>query len=283
MSITKNMFVQLDDDGNPIEEVKKKTATKKKPAEKKEESLLHDSGHNIVVFLSGGKLGYPAVFEYRDLLVKDEEVLSTATDTTYSRTINSVLKSVMNDPEWYEKMTVHDRDYALMWIWAQNYGSTKTLTVTCSNRSCGAENTHVVDLTNLPVTKLNEKIKVPLNMTLKNGVEIEVNLPTVADELFVEEWLKNHPNDKYQTVMTARLISFGMEPRFEEKMKWISENVLASEYGKIKKYHELAFYGVNGMIEHKCKHCKEVTYGEIPFSTSDVLWPTVHADIEEFL
>ena len=278
----KEMFVELDDNGDPIVE-KPKAKPKAKPKVEKEESLLHDSGHNIVEFLSNGKFGYPETFEYRDMLVKDEEILATAKSTTYSRTLNSVLKSVMNNPDWYEDMVISDRDYALMWVWAQNYGATKTLTVTCSNEECGKESRHDVNLTQLPTTDMNEKIKYPFEMELKCGQRVTIHPPTVADELFAEEWLVKNPSDRYDTVMSARVIKLEREPMFISKLEWLRNNVTGAELGKIKRYQEHSWFGVNPEIKHVCPACKEVTYGDIPFSSSDILWPTVHADLEEFL
>lgn len=279
----KDMFVELDEDGNPIDDKPKKKTTKAKSKEVKEESLLHDSGHNIVEFLSNGRFGYPNTFEYRDMLVKDEEILATAKTSTYSRTLNSVLKSVMNNPDWYEDMLISDRDYALMWIWAQNYGATKTLSVTCSNEECGKTNVHNVNLTQLPTTPLNEKIRYPFEMDLKCGHTVTIHPPTVKDELFAEEWLNKNPADRYDTVMSARVIRLEREPLFASKLEWMRNNVTGPELGKIKRYQEHSWFGVNPVIKHVCSSCKEETHGEIPFSASDILWPTVHADLEEFL
>lgn len=296
MSITKNMFVELDENGDVIEKTKpvpKKTTTVKKKAEttkpvvedvvEEDETQLHDSDHNIVEFLSQGRLGYPETFEYRDMLVRDEEVLATAKTSTYSRTLNSVLKSVMNDPDWYETMAVSDRDYALMWIWAQNYGSTKTLSITCSNQECKSQNTHVVDLTDLPVIDLKETIAIPYTMALKCGLTVTIHPPTVKDELFAEDWVTKNPSDKFETVMAARVIRLDREPMFRSKLEWLRNSVTGAEFGKIKRYQEAVWFGVDPEIKHTCPKCKEVTVGDIPFSTSDILWPTVHADLEEFV
>lgn len=272
----KKMFVDLD-------EAKAETKKTKTPKAPKTETLLHDSGHNIVEFLSHGKFGYPETFEYRDMMVRDEEILATTKPSTYSRTLNSVLKSVMNDPDWYEDMTVSDRDYALMWIWAQNYGATKTLTVTCSNAECGKENRHDVDLTKLDVVEINEKIKYPFEMTLKCGAEVTLHSPTVADEMFAEDWITKNPTDKFELVLFARTIRMKVEPHFKSKLEWVRDKVTGAELGKIRRYQEFAWYGVNPEIKHTCPSCKEVTLGDIPFSSTDILWPTVHADIEEFV
>lgn len=257
-------------------------STGKKSAGKKKKTLLHSSEHNIAKFVSGGNFGYPDFFEFRDMYVKDEEILSTATDSTYSRTLNSVLKSVMNSPDWYEDMVVYDRDYALMWIWTQNYGAKKDLTVTCRNKECGHEETKTIDLSTLPFTKLNEKIQYPYEMELKSGDVVSIHMPTVADEMFAEEWCSKNKDD-FETVLAARTIKLKQEPTFKRKLEWIRDNITALEYGKIRKYREFAWFGINPRIEHICTKCKEVTFGDIPFSPSDILWPTVHADIEEFL
>src|SRR5690606_33709188 len=67
------------------------------------------TGMNILDLPSEGRLGYPSSVNYRDIMTKDEEVLSSATADTYGRTLNGVVKSLLNDCEFYNKMSIYDR------------------------------------------------------------------------------------------------------------------------------------------------------------------------------
>lgn len=247
-----------------------------------EESVrLPSSGYNVVAMPSNGKFGYPAEVEYRDILVKDEEVLASATVDTYSKTLNSVLKSVMNEAPFYENMTIHDRDFMLVWVWANNYSSTKDVEITCAH--CSHKKVHRVDLTQLPQTDVNESIKVPFEVPLKSGNSIFVRLNTVADEIFAEEYIRKNKKAKFEHIMMIRSIDVGVNIPFDSKMKWVSENVTGKEMGLVRKFHSHFAFGVNPRIEHVCPECSGVTHGDVPFQTEDILFPTVSSDFEKLL
>lgn len=276
-SPTAQMFVEE----TPIEEANIKEATAAESAVTKAASLP-SSDHNVTDLPSAGKFGYPEYVEYRDILVKDEEVLAGATAETYAKTLNAVLKAVMNECAFYEDMIIHDRDFMLLWIWANNYTAVKDVEITCG--SCATKTKHKVDLTQLPFSEVKENIKVPFAVPLKKtGGQILVRLNTVADELFAAEYTKKNKNAKFEHVMMVRSIDVGIEMPFDLKLKWIGENVSGREMGMIRKFHSHFAFGVDPVINHTCPACGEVTRGNIPFQTEDILFPTVSADFEELL
>tara|TARA_Y100000593_G_scaffold91341_1_gene179880 strand:- start:3233 stop:4084 length:852 start_codon:yes stop_codon:yes gene_type:complete len=274
-TLTSQMFVEDDE----LEVVEKEAEV---PAEV--EPVVVPGNVNIVEFPSKGLLGYPSLMEYREMMVADEEILASATESTYSRTLNGVLKSVMNDCPFFEKLTVVDRDWALIWIWANNYTDVKTVTVECN--SCSNKEDHKVYLSKLPYTDIRENIskhnptKIPL---AKTGGHVEVRLNTVADEMFAEEYTARHKDVKWDFVMLCRSIGLGRDIPFDVKMKWVRENVSAKEMSMIRKYHSHFAYGINPTIEHKCSACGEVTHGLVPFQATDVLFPDVSDDFADEL
>jgi hypothetical protein len=272
-SVTKQMFVEPETEMESVEQT----------AIHKEDSAvsLPASGFNQVDLPSDGVFGYPSHVEYRDILVKDEEVLASATVDTYSKTLNAVLKSVMNDAPFYEQMTIHDRDYMLVWVWANNYTATKDVEITCSH--CSHKQVKRVDLTKLPQTNVSKTIKVPFEIPLRSGNKIMVRLNTVADEIFAEEYIRKNKSAKFEHVMMMRSIDVGVAIPFEAKMKWISENVTGKEMGMVRKFHSHFAFGVNPRIEHVCDECSGVTHGDVPFQTEDILFPTVSSDFEKLL
>ena len=269
--ITKNMFLDETQSTETASTTESPTVDTKLPSE----------GYNIVSLPSNGVLGYPKDIEYRDILVKDEEVLSSATVDSYSKTLNGVLKSVVNNPEYYEKLSTHDRDFLLVWIWANNYSDHKDVEIKCGH--CGKRSNQRVDLTALPTTDINPNIKIPFEISLKNGNKIFVKLNTVEDEIFAEEYVKNNKKAKFEHVMMVRSIDVGIQIPFEAKMEWIANNVTGKEMGLVRKFHSHFAFGINPQIEHICPECKGVTRGAVPFQTEDILFPTVSADFEKLL
>jgi len=286
MRPTAEMFVDVDIvDESPKKEEKHPQKQPRKTKEKApviaEEVVLPSSDHNTTTLPSEGVLGYPEEVEYRDILVKDEEILASATVESYAKTLNAVLKSVLNDCEFYEQMSIHDRDFMLIWVWATNYTATKQVEITCG--SCGTKHTHVVDMTALPQKPIKKDIKVPFEIPLRNGNKIFVRLNTVADELFAEEYVRKNKKFKFEHVMMVRSIDVGVDIPFESKMRWVSENLSGKEMGLVRQFHRHFAFGLDSYIEHVCPACNEVTRGAIPFQTEDILFPTVQSDFEKLL
>lgn len=280
---TQKMFYdEVEDIGADESVEQKKPAQKKNKTKPVEQASVGSPDHNILDLPSKGNLWYPSSVEYRDILVKDEEVLSLATPETYARTLNSVLKGILNNCEFYEQLTLFDRDYILVWLWANNYTSHKDVEVTC--RSCGHKETHRVDLTQVPVTEIKDDIPSPLTMPLsKVDTKINLRLNTVADELQVEKYMQKHPKSNFETLMLVSAIDVGVPMLFDQKVEWIKNNVTGREMGLIKQFHHYFKYGVNDTIEHTCSECQGVTRGPLPFQAEDVLFPTVSSDFEDFL
>lgn len=288
-SPTQKMFA------DEVEEAKKKPNTRKRTQKPKEnpeakEEVVHDvklssANHNILDLPSNGKLWYGKSVEYRDIMVGDEEILSLASAGTYARTLNSVIKGILNDCEFYEDMTIYDRDFALVWLWANNYNPIKEVNIKCRNQSCGVTETHKVDLTQVEVTDIKENIPVPFTLKLKNSkmAEVNIRLNTVQDEINVEAYINDNPKSNFAMLMLVSSIDIGFDMTLAKKLEWVRTNVTSTELGVIRNFHKYFKFGVNDIIEHTCSQCKEVTKGALPFQAEDILYPTVSTDFEELL
>ncbi|MDA3807333.1 MAG: hypothetical protein PF440_05385 [Thiomicrorhabdus sp.] len=284
MKPTQEMFDE------PVEE-EQKQAPKKKPAQKRkpkpepvEESDIELTGNlaNTFDLPSNGAFGYPTSVEYRDILAKDEEILANATADTYARTLNGVIKSVMMDCPFYENLSIHDRDYALIWLWANNYESKKSIEIECEH--CEHKATDVVDLTNLETIEPKEGFTGAFEMTLKvTGKPIKVRLRTVGDENAVENFMLKNKKHRFEYLMMIRAIDLGMDVALEQKIKWVGDNITGREMAIIKAFHEHYSYGIKTQLEHKCPACSGVTLYELPFQTEDILNPTVSVDFGEYV
>lgn len=254
------------------------------PISVQEEPTVNSGNVNYLELPSGGKCGYNSKVEYREMLVQDEERLASSSTDMYATTLNSVVKSVLADNKDFERFTVADRDYALVWIWANNYSPTKKVAVTCSNPKCKHEHEPVVDLTKLEVTypkdNFVKEMVLPISKT-KGSVKVRLNV--VKDEILVEEYMKKHPDVSYDYLMLISSIDIGAPLPFEKKVEWVRNNVSTVELGRVKQYHKYFAYGLPSTIEHKCPKCGEVTKALIPFQASDILFPRLEDDFEQWL
>lgn len=237
---------------------------------------------NILDLPSKGQFGYPSSVQYRDILAKDEEVLSTTTAETYARTLNGVLKSVLMNCPFYEQMTIHDRDYALIWLWSNNYSPKRNIEIECSH--CHSKEKHMVDMTHLAVTNPVDGFTGSFEMVLKTtGKPVTIKLRTVADEIAVENFMLKNPSTKHDYLMIIRSIDIGVEIPLDQKIKWVGENVTGKEMALIKKFHAHYSYGVKTELEHTCSSCGGVTPFELPFSASEIFDPRLDESDEELL
>lgn len=281
---TQAMF--FDENEEQAEQEQPKQTRKRAPAKKEEvpEKPVLDSGtHNIIQLPSKGVLGYPEHVEYRDILVKDEEVLSLATPENYARTLNSVIKNILNGCEFFEEMTIFDRDYVMVWLWANNYNPVKEVEVEC--QGCRNKEIHRVDLTEVDVSDIKEDIPQPFVLPLRNSKmsSVSVRLNTVGDEMEVESFLQKNPKTNFETLMLSASLDLGYDVPLAQKYKWVKENITGQEMGYIRQFHRYFKYGVSDTVEHNCSECSEVTRGRLPFQAEDILFPTVQGDFEELL
>lgn len=242
---------------------------------------------NIIKLPSNGVHGYPTHVEYRDITVGDEEKLASAEPDNFSAVLNGVIKSVLNDCEFYEQMSINDREYLIVWLWANNYNAIKEMPVVCSNHKCEKQHNHKVDLTKLDTTDAKERLRKPFTIQLsKVNAQIGVRCKTVADELAVEK-LDSQLKDQKIDMLRAQMISaldIGFHLPLLKKIEWVRENVTGREFGYVRKFHDFFHYGVERTIEYKCPSCGEVTKGAIPFSLQDIFYPeSVQSDFEELL
>ena len=280
--VTKKIFVEDDE----LEEKKsppKRQAKKVNTVEEETVSNVLDSPDgNLVDLPSKGVHGYATHISFRDMLVRDEEILSNATDKTFSFTMNKVLKGVLNNFPEYDKLTICDRDFLLVWVWANNYSPIKKFTVTCPK--CGHHNNTQIDYTKVDTIDIHPKFTGEYEMELAtNGQKIKVRLNTVSDEIMAESYVANNKDVSFSSVMLALSIDFGVNMPLDMRIKNTQDLITAREMAKIKKFHTLFKYGIPSDVSVKCSQCGEVSSAPFPFSPEDVFSPTISADIEDFL
>lgn len=249
-----------------------------KPKEKDvpvEESVSDGYRYSLVSLPSNGKLGYPDEIEYRDILVKDEKVLSSSTEKTFGKTLNQVLKSLLRDKSFFEKLSIYDRDFLLIWVWANSYSTTKIIESKCPH--CEATNNFNVDLTELPIDDLDEGYKNPYPYTTSSGEKVHFRLLTVRDEEEARKFCA--ANKGYDEIFISLCLSVQLKTviPLKEKIRHIEDTFTGKDMSILRGFHKHFKYGVNDVIERECVSCGEVSKISIPFQV-DFFIPSLSDD-----
>lgn len=262
------MFV--DDDADTKSEVK----PAKKKVSKKELSIKYYT----TTLPSNGLLGYPSEIEYRDILVRDEKILSSATGKTFQSVINKVLKSLLKDESIFDQLTIYDRDYLLLWVWANNYSTTKDFEITCP--VCSGSDNITVDITKMDIEELSEDYVTHYEYELKSGKVVKLSLLTTQDEAIAADYIKHNKDDILDNVIMALSIDIGKVMMLPKKLKWIEDNINGYDMGMIRGFQEYFKYGIDDTVDHSCESCGEVTKHSIPFSF-EFFMPTLRDNFEK--
>lgn len=253
--------------------------------ESKTPNYEHEMNNYFQVRLpSKGDLGYPSVLEYRDVVYGDEIKIKMATSDTYIRTVNKVLKGIVNNPSFYDDICTYDRDHLLLWTFANSYTPKQEMEMDCIY--CDHKNSVTVDLTELEVNDIRDDTPVPFKMDLKTGDTIYVHLPRVRDELIADSMTQNSDNqslafDDY-IIQSAIDIEGKQFKKNQEKFEWIETNISAKEMSVIKRFHERFAFGVNDIIEKECENCGELNRGRFPFRVENFFISTGSDDDLEY-
>lgn len=239
---------------------------------------------NLIDLPSRGKLGYPSTISHREIMAGDEEILKSSTNKNFSRTVNGVLKSICNDPEFFDEMYIGDRDYALIHIWANTYESEKEFEVRC--RHCNHKEEKTIDIFDLKTDPVKEDIRPRFPIKIKKtGDTLNLRLVNVRDDNNAEKFLAENPDydASMETVHYALAIEFGRPMSTKERVEYVKTNVSAKEFGIIREFHRYFQFGLDTTFEHTCSECKGVTRGTVPFHPEDVIAPEVRTDFEQLL
>lgn len=269
----------FEDESGDAAQAETKPVTKRKAKKVEPEEDL-GTKYYMTTLPSNGLLGYPAEIEYRDILVRDEKILSAATGATFQKVINKVLKSLLKDGDVMDELTIHDRDYLMLWVWANNYTTTKEFEVTCP--VCTHEQHLVVDVTKVDITELSDEYENPFEYELKGGKNVHLRLLTVKDEQIATDFSNKNKAHSLESVLLALSIDVGHVMMLPQKLKWIEDNINGHDMGMIRGFLEYFKYGIDDEVETVCDSCGEVTKHTIPFSL-EFFMPTLRNDFAKML
>jgi hypothetical protein len=243
-----------------------------KPKKIKQVAKVEDATfkYHMVDLPSNGKFGYPSTVEYRDILVKDEKVVASATPENFQKVLNGVLKGLLKDDSYFDKITTDDRDFLLTWIWANNYPTKRKLEYTCPK--CDTTNIAEIDIVELDISELPDDFEIK-EYTLKNGKTVKINPLTVRDEYTITEFSKSSSNEEW-FVAQCVCINLGTVMPLASKIDYIENNISGYDMAKIRGMIKGMKYGVPKTTSTTCRHCKEENQIDIPFQV-DFFLPTL--------
>lgn len=209
--------------------------------------------YSVVELPSKGKLGYPAEVEYRDILVKDEKEISGATEKTFTKILNNVLRNLLKDKSYFEQLTIADRDYLLLWIWANSYSTIKHVEAECPE--CSKKAIYPIDITKINVKDIDSSYQNPTPYTTKNGTKIGMRMLTVKDEEIAKKYATGNKDVEELFVLLCCSVVFDAVMPLKEKIKRIENNFTGSDMAVIRGFHSHYKYGIDDTIEKECVDC----------------------------
>lgn len=245
---------------------------------------------NVIDLPSRGLLGYPSQIPFRDIMVRDEELMGGSNESNRTRTLNSMLHGVAKNSDWFPRMSVHDRDYFLVYVWTQNYSQYKEMEVNCAH--CGETFKSTVDLTKVEFDYLDENaptyVKIPLSV-FNNERYVKTRFLTVADENEIERLLaatvddKGKPKYSYEFLEKIFSIELDIPMPITQKIEFIRDNMTSREMQYVEMFHKKYRFGLHRTHDYKCPSCGEVTTDLMPFQIEDILYPQPKGNLEELL
>ena len=242
---------------------------------------------NTFKFPSAGIHGYDEEVEVRDMMVYDEEVLSSATSEDLSRALNKMLGQLTNIKD-FGKISVHDRDVLMLYVYTNNYGPMKDLAYTCPH--CGKRCEHSIDLTKVEYDLPDERFKGHYSFKPKAiGTEITVRTPTVKDEIAAYDYAMKDKDNKLSVNRLILISSIDFNSplmTLDAKISAVREKLTAAEFARlVSGFNEATRYGLPKTLDMSCVHegCGKPYKIPFPFNISDIMSPAISVDPEEFL
>ena len=251
------------------------TDVSKKTKIQSKEKEISQIRYSTVELPSAGVMGYPASIGYRDILVRDEKIIASATERTFTKVINEVLQSLLEDRTFFQKLCIYDRDFLLLWIWANNYSTIKKIEARCPH--CDTENKYDIDITTLDVDDIDESYEHPYEYELRNGEKIFLRLLTVEDEEVARLYASKHSNIAEEFVLLCCSIEFENKMMLSKKIEKIENTLLGKEMAYVRGFHQHYKFGIDDVVERACVSCGEVNKIAIPFQLDHFL-PTLSDD-----
>jgi len=224
--------------------------------------------------------------EIRYMTAKDEDILTSQTLLKKGIAIDRLLQNVIVDKSVrVDDLYVGDKNALVVAARITGYGEDYEVSVSCP--TCGESNSHVVDLSDLKINKLDETLLEDLNVEKTQGgtfiinlprskVNVEVKLLTGKDErsfLISSENKKKH--NLPESVLTDQMKLFIISVNGDEKKDVVNSfvnNMPAYDSRYLRKVYSEITPNVKMECDFDCPECNASSAVDVPFTTA-FFWP----------
>lgn len=204
--------------------------------------------------------------EVREMTGEDEEYLSgieakgTISYSDYmvtllKRTVIRVGKtSVTDNPSVLDNLSIGDRDILFLGVIRATYGSSKTFQATCPH--CDKDNDVAINLDeDFPLQEPNVNLRVPVEITLRNGTVVRLRVPTTGDSSSIGK--KSQTSSEQNTLMISRCAVWhdGEQPANVEK--WAKALNVADRNKMVKAILDVEAGPKLEEVKVPCAHCDQ--------------------------
>ena len=198
----------------------------------------------------------------RELNGEDEEILSAydiQKNVTYSEYMTQLLRrgvvsvgdlEVAKQPAILEELIVGDRDVLFLSVIKATYGRYRDFQVTC--RECSGDNDITMDLEkDFTIEQPKVDLHAPIEVTLKNGENVQLRYPTGGDSQIVGK--RGKTTAEQNTLMLSRCVMSNKTT--SEKEAWARGLSLADRNKLVKSLFSAQPGPRMEEVETQCAHC----------------------------
>ena len=163
----------------------------------------------------------------RPMTVNEEKILTTPRMVKSGQALDGVFQNCIKSDINSEDLLSSDRVYLMLWLRSVSYGNEYKFDLTCPNNTCEKRFEYMVDLTNHPITEMEDpSISEPFKFHLPiMGYDVYFRLPRGKDEIEMIK-MQNEPkglNASDETIV-RRMSSVMMEIKDPESGESIPKN-----------------------------------------------------------
>ena len=198
----------------------------------------------------------------RELNGEDEEILSAydiQKNVTYSEYMTQLLRrgvvsignvEIAKQPAVLEELIVGDRDVLFLSVIKATYGRYRDFQVTC--RECSGDNDITMDLEkDFTIEQSKVDLHAPIEVTLKNGENVQLRYPTGGDSQIVGK--RGKTTAEQNTLMLSRCVMSNKTT--SEKEAWARGLSLADRNKLVKSLFSAQPGPRMEEVETQCAHC----------------------------
>jgi len=212
--------------------------------------------------------------ELYPIRVREEKVLSGMAQESFSKAINTLLRSCLKTDFDPSKMILEDRFYLLLVLRVLSYGELYRFPIKCG--SCSVKFQYKLDLNALETKMANPEWAEPFATTLPvSGDKVEYRLLRATDEEEISKLIRSsytslgtppEGDQAYVYRLAFQVVSVNGKPLgLQEKLLWL-DDLIGRDSAKLQSEMDSKSFGVDSTVETKCPACGNEIVMAMPWS-----------------